>query len=50
MPLLDQNLAHSNRQHERIVRAVLQGDGPTARRVMEEHVGASAALLRGFLG
>ena len=50
MPLLEQNLAHSNRQHERIVRAVLQGDGATARRVMEEHVAASAALLRGFLG
>lgn len=50
MPLLDHNLAHSNRQHERIVRAVLSGDGATARRVMEEHVAASAALLRGFLG
>jgi DNA-binding FadR family transcriptional regulator len=50
MPLLDHNLAHSNRQHERIVRAVLQGESATARRVMEEHVAASAALLRGFLG
>jgi len=50
MPLLKHNLAHSNRQHERIVRAVLAGDGATARLVMEEHLAASAALLRGFLG
>jgi DNA-binding FadR family transcriptional regulator len=50
MPLLKHNLAHSNRQHERIVRAVLSGDGATARQVMEEHLAASAALLRGFLG
>ena len=50
MPLLPHNLAHSQRQHQRLVRAIVAGDAVTARRVMEEHLAGTAALLRGFLG
>lgn len=50
MPLLRHNLANADRQHELIVMAVLSGDAATARSTMEEHLAATAALLRGFLG
>ena len=49
IPLLDRNIAHSNRQHDRIVDAVLRQDVAGAREAMTEHLGGSAALLRGFL-
>ena len=50
IPMLERNLAHSNRQHAAIVRAILAGDPDQARLAMEEHVEGTAALLRGFLG
>jgi DNA-binding FadR family transcriptional regulator len=50
IPMLSTNLEHSNVQHASIVRAILAGDPERARRAMEEHVGGTAALLRGFLG
>lgn len=48
-PLLPRNIDHSNRQHERIVMAVLSGDDRGAAEAMAEHLEGSAALLRGFL-
>jgi DNA-binding FadR family transcriptional regulator len=50
IPMLERNLEHANIQHASIVRAILGGDPDRARRVMEEHVAGTAALLRGFLG
>jgi GntR family transcriptional regulator, transcriptional repressor for pyruvate dehydrogenase complex len=50
IPMLERNLEHANVQHTAIVRAILAGDPERARRVMEEHVAGTAALLRGFLG
>ncbi|MDA8311590.1 MAG: GntR family transcriptional regulator [Actinomycetota bacterium] len=50
IPILDANLAHSNEQHARIVRAVLRRTPEAARRAMAEHLQGTAALLRGFLG
>ncbi|HEY3006022.1 MAG TPA: GntR family transcriptional regulator [Kribbellaceae bacterium] len=50
IPVLRRNIAHADAQHAAIVRAILDGDGATARSVMEEHCDATAALLRGFLG
>jgi DNA-binding FadR family transcriptional regulator len=50
IPMLERNLAHSNAQHTDIIRAILAGDPPGARRAMEEHTEGTAALLRGFLG
>lgn len=49
IPLLPRNIAHSNEQHERIVWAVLSGDGDGAATAMAEHVEGTASLLRGFL-
>jgi DNA-binding FadR family transcriptional regulator len=42
-------LIHSNLQHRNIVEAILAGDGRRARAAMEEHLSATASLLRGFL-
>ena len=50
MPLLPPNLEHSNRQHERVVAAILAGNPAVARREMTEHLAGTEALLRGFLG
>ena len=50
IPLLDRNIAHSNVQHDRIVRAVLAGRVTAARTAMDEHLSGTAALLRAFLG
>ncbi|MFM9448019.1 FadR/GntR family transcriptional regulator [Streptomyces acidiscabies] len=49
IPLLVRNLEHSQRQHEALVEAVLDGDADAAREIMREHCGGTAALLRGFL-
>lgn len=49
-PLLPRNIEHSNRQHERIVIAILSGNEQAAADAMAEHLEGSAALLRGFLG
>ena len=49
IPLLPRNIEHSDRQHARIVRAVLDGDADQARAAMGEHLEGTAALLRAFL-
>ncbi|MCW2764746.1 MAG: Transcriptional regulator, GntR family [Nocardioides sp.] len=49
IPVLDANIAHSDRQHAAVVRAVLAGKPDRARRAMEEHCDDTAALLRGLL-
>jgi GntR family transcriptional regulator, transcriptional repressor for pyruvate dehydrogenase complex len=50
IPVLDTNIAHSDRQHAALVKAILTGDAERARRVMEEHCDDTAALLRGLVG
>jgi len=49
IPVLAVNIEHSGAQHRAIVAAVLDGDGPRARREMERHCDDTAALLRGLL-
>ncbi len=49
IPVLEKNIDHSNRQHRLILDAVLDGEPPRARRVMESHCDDTAALLRGLL-
>lgn len=49
IPVLETNIAHSDAQHARIVRAILAGRASRARRVMEEHCDDTAALLHGLL-
>lgn len=48
-PLLARAIEHSNRQHERIVFAILAGNEQGAADAMHEHLEASTMLLRGFL-
>lgn len=50
IPVLDRNIEHASDQHRAMVRAILAGDVAGARRSTEEHLAATAALLRGFLG
>jgi GntR family transcriptional repressor for pyruvate dehydrogenase complex len=50
IPVLEANIAHSDRQHALLVRAILAGKPDRARRVMEEHCDDTAALLRGLVG
>lgn len=50
IPVLPPNIEHSDRQHERIFSAILEGDPPRARREMEHHCDDTSALLRGLLG
>ena len=50
IPVYDVNIAHSDQQHERILRAVLDGRPDRARQTMEEHCDDTAALLRGLIG
>lgn len=50
IPVLDTNIAHSDRQHAVLVKAILAGHTDKARRVMEEHCDDTAALLRGLVG
>ena len=50
IPVLGTNIAHSDTQHARIVKAILAGRAARARQVMEEHCDDTAALLRGLLG
>ena len=49
IPVLRRNLDHSDSQHTRIVEAILAGDSPAARTVMEEHCEGTAELLLGLL-
>jgi DNA-binding FadR family transcriptional regulator len=48
-PELGRNIEHSNTQHDAVVRAILAGNERKARTAMQQHVDATAALLRGFL-
>jgi GntR family transcriptional regulator, transcriptional repressor for pyruvate dehydrogenase complex len=50
IPVIPANIDHSDRQHAAVVAAILAGEPEVARSTMEEHVDASAALLRGLLG
>jgi len=50
IPFLPPNLENSHAQHRAVVAAVLAGDAGAARAAMHEHLEATAALLRGFLG
>jgi GntR family transcriptional repressor for pyruvate dehydrogenase complex len=49
IPVIPGNIAHSDKQHQMIVEAILGGQADRARIEMEEHVDGTAALLRGFL-
>jgi GntR family transcriptional regulator, transcriptional repressor for pyruvate dehydrogenase complex len=49
IPLLPEAIEHSSAQHSAIVEAVIAGHADDARRHMQEHVAATAALLRGLL-
>jgi DNA-binding FadR family transcriptional regulator len=49
IPVIPANIAHSDRQHAAIIDAIFAGQPDRARIEMEEHVDATAALLRGFL-
>ncbi|WP_244928259.1 FCD domain-containing protein [Nocardioides sp. W7] len=50
IPVLHTNIAHSDRQHAAVVRAILAGRPERARAAMEEHCDDTAALLRGLVG
>ena len=50
IPVLGTNIAHSDRQHAALVKAILDGNAARARTVMEEHCDDTAALLRGLVG
>ncbi len=50
IPVLGTNIAHSDRQHAALVKAILAGDAERARLVMEQHCDDTAALLRGLVG
>ena len=49
IPSLGPNIAHSDRQHEQIVTAILTGRPDAAALAMAEHLAGTALLLRGFL-
>ncbi|MCG6495574.1 FadR/GntR family transcriptional regulator [Kitasatospora sp. A2-31] len=49
IPMLERNIEHAAEQHRAMARAILAGDGEAARRATDEHLAATAALLRGFL-
>ncbi len=49
IPLLAKNIRHSDRQHGRIVTAILAGQPGAARAAMDEHLRGTASLLRAFL-
>lgn len=50
LPQLETPVVHSNEQHASLVKALLAHDARRARKLMLEHLDATAALLRGFLG
>ena len=49
IPVLGTNIAHSDRQHAALVRAIESGNAERARKTMEQHCDDTAALLRGLL-
>ena len=50
IPVLETNIAHSDRQHLALCKSILGARPQRARAVMEEHCADTAALLRGLLG
>lgn len=50
IPVLEANIAHSDRQHAALTRAIVAGRPDRAHTVMQEHCDDTAALLRGLLG
>src|SRR3954469_20856071 len=50
IPVMPANIDHSDRQHAPVPTAIPPGEADVACLAMEEHVDASAALLRGLLG
>lgn len=50
IPVLGTNIAHSDRQHAALVRAIESGNAEKARKTMEQHCDDTAALLRGLVG
>lgn len=50
IPRLSAAIAHAHDQHAAVVDAIVAGRPDEARRHMHDHVEATAALLRGFLG
>ncbi len=50
VPVLGAAADHAREQHRSMAEAILAGDAEGARRATEEHLEATAALLRGFLG
>jgi DNA-binding FadR family transcriptional regulator len=48
--MLARNIEHASTQHQAIAQAILAGDAAAARQATAEHVDATAALIRGFLG
>ncbi|MBA2952813.1 FCD domain-containing protein [Nocardioides sp. MAH-18] len=50
IPVLGTNIAHSDRQHGALVRAIEAGNAERARKTMEQHCDDTAALLRGLVG
>lgn len=49
IPRLERAVEHANEQHRRIVAAIEARDPVAAREAMEEHLAATANLIRGFL-
>lgn len=49
IPRLERAIDHADAQHDAIVEAIGAGDARAAREAMQEHVEATASLLRGFL-
>lgn len=49
IPFLQKNITNSDRQHQQIVKSILEGNPEKARSVMEDHCDATAALLKGLL-
>ena len=50
IPVLPNNIKHSDDQPRDVVAAILAGHADAARAAMEEHVDGTAALLRGLIG
>ena len=42
-------MRHSDVQHHALIDAIERGDRQAARAIMDEHISATANLLRGFL-
>lgn len=50
VPMLDVTMLKSERQHHTIAGAIAEGDSKGARNAMEDHVGVTSSVVRGFAG